>query len=156
MRSCIPCSLKSYWFTEFSSFSLGPEHFAPNIDSEVFLLLPRPSVYGILTYIWLKCVVNVGKYSIYTCSIWHGIGTTEKSWKYSMFEITNIWQTLQIRSLCQSMIGGYPVTSSALYWGSSTWIVWLFFFFRVVPWDENHHDQPPFGRTCFGSLFPSI
>ena len=32
----------------------------------IFLLYPICSMYGLLfTYIWLKCMVNVGKYSIH-------------------------------------------------------------------------------------------
>ena len=36
----------------------------------------------------------------------------------------------------------------------------LYFVFQVIflrigiPWDENHHETPPFGRICFGT-FPS-
>ena len=34
---------------------------------EKFEDTPIPSMYGILTYIWLICMVNVGKYTIHGC-----------------------------------------------------------------------------------------
>ena len=81
--------------------------------------LPIPSMYGIFTYIWLICIVNVGK-----CTI-HGSGQMEKYFTNLDFPEIRGPTSLTVTFHHHLGVGKSVVFSVALSSFDSRWMVWV-------------------------------